>query len=105
MGIRTHSEYTEALLSQSEEIESTGGSFLFELNSADVQFFSIMYKILMRVFVVIFATKVHVFCNFCDTVARNCDFLHSKFSVAAAATHEQFWELKLELFALLQAQH
>ena len=74
MGIRTHSEYTEALLSQSEEIESTGGSFLFELNSADVQFFSIMYKILMRVFVVIFATKVHVFCNFCDSIARDCDF-------------------------------
>ena len=45
---------------------------------------------------VIFATKVCVFCIFCDTIARILWFSHSSFSVAAVATHEQFKELNLQ---------
>ena len=56
---------------------------------------SIMYKIWIR-----------IYCDFRDKGARilwflrhNCAYvviLHSSFSVAAAATHEQFWELNLQ---------
>ena len=45
---------------------------------------------------VIFATKLCIFCIFCDTIARILWFSHSSFSVAAVATHEQFKELNLQ---------
>ena len=65
---------------------------------------SIVYKIWMRVYcdfcdksarILWFLRQLRVCCDFC-TIARMLWFLHSSFSVAAAANHEQFWELNLQ---------
>ena len=46
--------------------------------------------------IMILATKVCICCDSCNTITHMFCFLHSSFSVAAATTHGQFWDLNLQ---------